>query len=172
MNILMKIFENKVLMIPLMVLLITQVFKTIYFSIKNRKIDLFTLITTGGLPSSHSALVSSLSTVVAKVNGITSTEFAITVILAMIVMYDASGIRKAAGEHAKILNEMLEEKEYYSSKEYKKLKELLGHTKLEVFVGFLTGIILTIIIFKKEKKSYEKDKKQNDIWNYNFYNII
>ena len=147
MNILIKIFENKVLMIPLMVLLITQVFKTIYFSIKNRKIDLFTLITTGGLPSSHSALVSSLSTVVAKVNGITSTEFAITVILAMIVMYDASGIRKAAGEHAKILNEMLEEKEYYNSKEYKKLKELLGHTKLEVFVGFLTGIILTIIIF-------------------------
>ena len=147
MNILIKIFENKVLMIPLMVLLITQVFKTIYFSIKNRKIDLFTLITTGGLPSSHSALVSSLSTVVAKVNGITSTEFAITVILTMIVMYDASGIRKAAGEHAKILNEMLEEKEYYSSKEYKKLKELLGHTKLEVFVGFLTGIILTIIIF-------------------------
>ena len=147
MNILIKIFENKFLMIPLMVLLITQVFKTIYFSIKNRKIDLFTLITTGGLPSSHSALVSSLSTVVAKINGITSTEFAITVILAMIVMYDASGIRKAAGEHAKILNEMLEEKEYYSSKEYKKLKELLGHTKLEVFVGFLAGIILTIIIF-------------------------
>ena len=147
MNILMKIFENKVLMIPLMVLLITQVFKIIYFSIKNKKIDLFILITTGGLPSSHSALVSSLSTVVAKVNGITSTEFAITVILAMIVMYDASGIRKAAGEHAKILNEMLEEKEYYSSKEYKKLKELLGHTKLEVFIGFLTGIILTIIIF-------------------------
>ena len=147
MNILIKIFENKVLMIPLMVLLITQVFKTIYFSIKNIKIDLFTLITTGGLPSSHSALVSSLSTVVAKINGITSTEFAITVILAMIVMYDASGIRKAAGEHAKILNEMLEEKEYYSSKEYKKLKELLGHTKLEVFIGFLTGIILTIIIF-------------------------
>ena len=147
MNILIKIFENKVLMIPLMVLLITQVSKTIYFSIKNKKIDLFTLITTGVLPSSHSALVSSLSTVVAKVNGITSTEFAITVILAMIVMYDASGIRKAAGEHAKILNEMLEEKEYYNSKEYKKLKELLGHTKLEVFIGFLTGIILTIIIF-------------------------
>ena len=147
MNILIKIFENKVLMIPLMVLLITQVFKTIYFSIKNKKIDLFTLITTGGLPSSHSALVSSLSTVVAKVNGITSTEFAITVILAMIVMYDASGIRKAAGEHAKILNEMLEEKEYYNSKEYKKLKELLGHTKLEVFIGLLTGIFLTIIIF-------------------------
>ena len=57
------------------------------------------------------------------------------------------GIRKAAGEHAKILNELMEEKEYYSSKEYKKLKELLGHTKLEVFIGLLTGIILTLILY-------------------------
>ena len=57
------------------------------------------------------------------------------------------GIRKAAGEHAKILNEMMEEKEYYNSKEYKRLKELLGRTKLEVFIGFLTGIILTIILY-------------------------
>ena len=57
------------------------------------------------------------------------------------------GIRKAAGEHAKILNEMMEEKEYYNSKDYKKLTELLGHTKLEVFIGFLTGIILTIILY-------------------------
>ena len=139
--------NNKVLIIPFLVLIITQVCKTIYFSIKNKKLDLFTLLTTGGLPSSHSSLVSSLATVIFKVNGAGSAEFAIAVILAIIVMYDASGIRKAAGEHAKILNEMLEEKEYYSSKEYKKLKELLGHTKLEVFIGFLTGIILTIILY-------------------------
>ena len=147
MQVLVEILNNKVLVIPFLVLIITQVFKTIYFSIKNKKLDLFTLLTTGGLPSSHSSLVSSLATVVLKVNGAGSAEFAIAVILAIIVMYDASGIRKAAGEHAKILNEMMEEKEYYNSKEYKKLKELLGHTKLEVFIGFLTGIILTIILY-------------------------
>lgn len=147
MQVLVEILNNKVLVIPFLVLIITQVFKTIYFSIKNKKLDLFTLLTTGGLPSSHSSLVSSLATVVFKVNGAGSAEFAIAVILAIIVMYDASGIRKAAGEHAKILNEMMEEKEYYNSKEYKKLKELLGHTKLEVFIGFLTGIILTIILY-------------------------
>ena len=141
------VLNNKVLIIPFLVLIITQVCKTIYFSIKNKKLDLFTLLTTGGLPSSHSALVSSLATVVLKVNGAGSAEFAIAVILAIIVMYDASGIRKAAGEHAKILNEMMEEKEYYSSKEYKKLKELLGHTKLEVFIGLLTGIFLTIVLY-------------------------
>lgn len=147
MRVLVEILNNKVLVIPFLVLIITQIFKTIYFSIKNKKLDLFTLLTTGGLPSSHSALVSSLATVVLKVNGAGSAEFAIAVILAIIVMYDASGIRKAAGEHAKILNEMMEEKEYYSSKEYKKLKELLGHTKLEVFIGLLTGIFLTIVLY-------------------------
>lgn len=147
MQVLVEILNNKVLVIPFLVLIITQVFKTIYFSIKNKKLDLFTLLTTGGLPSSHSSLVSSLATIVLKVNGAGSAEFAIAVILAIIVMYDASGIRKAAGEHAKILNEMMEEKEYYSSKEYKKLKELLGHTKLEVFIGLLTGIFLTIVLY-------------------------
>ena len=147
MQVWVEILNNKVLVIPFLVLIITQVFKTIYFSIKNKKLDLFTLLTTGGLPSSHSSLVSSLATVVLKVNGAGSAEFAIAVILAIIVMYDASGIRKAAGEHAKILNEMMEEKEYYSSKEYKKLKELLGHTKLEVFIGLLTGIFLTIVLY-------------------------
>ena len=147
MQVLVEILNNKVLVIPFLVLIITQVFKTIYFSIKNKKLDLFTLLTTGGLPSSHSSLVSSLATVVLKVYGAGSAEFAIAVILAIIVMYDASGIRKAAGEHAKILNEMMEEKEYYSSKEYKKLKELLGHTKLEVFIGLLTGIFLTIVLY-------------------------
>ena len=147
MQILNEVLNNKVLVIPFLVLIITQVCKTIYFSIKNKKLDLFTLLTTGGLPSSHSSLVSSLATVVLKVNGAGSAEFAIAVILAIIVMYDASGMRKAAGEHAKILNEMMEEKEYYSSKEYKKLKELLGHTKLEVFIGLLTGIFLTIVLY-------------------------
>ena len=147
MQVLVEILNNKVLVIPFLVLIITQVFKTIYFSIKNKKLDLFTMLTTGGLPSSHSSLVSSLATVVLKVNGAGTAEFAIAVILAIIVMYDASGIRKAAGEHAKILNEMMEEKEYYSSKEYKKLKELLGHTKLEVFIGLLTGIFLTIVLY-------------------------
>ena len=147
MQVLIEILNNKVLVIPFLVLIITQVFKTIYFSIKNKKLDLFTMLTTGGLPSSHSSLVSSLATVVLKVNGAGTAEFAIAVILAIIVMYDASGIRKAAGEHAKILNEMMEEKEYYSSKEYKKLKELLGHTKLEVFIGLLTGIFLTIVLY-------------------------
>ena len=95
MQVLVEILNNKVLVIPFLVLIITQIFKTIYFSIKNKKLDLFTLLTTGGLPSSHSALVSSLATVVLKVNGAGSAEFAIAVILAIIVMYDASRNKKS-----------------------------------------------------------------------------
>ena len=89
------VLNNKVLIIPFLVLMITQVCKTIYFSIKNKKLDLFTLLTTGGLPSSHSALVASLATVIFKTNGVRSTEFAISVILAIIVMYDASRNKKS-----------------------------------------------------------------------------
>ena len=89
------VLNNKVLIIPFLVLIITQVCKTIYFSIKNKKLDLFTLLTTGGLPSSHSALVASLATVIFKTNGVRSTEFAISVILAIIVMYDASRNKKS-----------------------------------------------------------------------------
>ena len=95
MQILNDILNNKVLVIPFLVLIITQVCKTIYFSIKNKKLDLFTLLTTGGLPSSHSSLVSSLATVIFKVNGAGSAEFAIAVILAIIVMYDASRNKKS-----------------------------------------------------------------------------
>lgn len=95
MQILNEILNNKVLVIPFLVLIITQVCKTIYFSIKNKKLDLFTLLTTGGLPSSHSSLVSSLATVIFKVNGVGSAEFAIAVILAIIVMYDASRNKKS-----------------------------------------------------------------------------
>ena len=89
------VLNNKVLIIPFLVLIITQVCKTIYFSIKNKKLDLFTLLTTGGLPSSHSALVASLATVIFKTNGVRSKEFAISVILAIIVMYDASRNKKS-----------------------------------------------------------------------------
>ena len=91
MQILNEVLNNKVLVIPFLVLIITQVCKTIYFSIKNKKLDLFTLLTTGGLPSSHS----SLATIIFKVNGAGSAEFAIAVILAIIVMYDASRNKKS-----------------------------------------------------------------------------
>lgn len=142
------IITNKALIIPIIVLLCTQGAKVIYFAIKEKKLNLYKMLTTGGLPSSHSALISSLATITGIVKGFDSLEFAIVAILALIVMYDATGVRRAAGEHAKILNKILDENpQIQDEKRDKKLVELLGHTKIEVYAGILTGVILTLILY-------------------------
>lgn len=142
------IITNKALIIPIIVLLCTQGVKVIYFSIKEKKINLYKMLTTGGLPSSHSALVSSLATMMAILKGFDSLEFAICSIVALIVMYDATGVRRAAGEHARILNKILDENpQIQDEKRGKKLVELLGHTKIEVYAGMVTGIILTLLLY-------------------------
>lgn len=142
------IITNKALIIPIIVLLCTQGAKVIYFSIKEKKINLYKILTTGGLPSSHSALISSLATITGLGKGFESLEFAIVAIIALIVMYDATGVRRAAGEHAKILNKILDENpQIQDEKRGKKLVELLGHTKIEVYAGMLTGVILTLILY-------------------------
>lgn len=146
------IFQNKMLIIPIIVLLITQGAKIIYFAVKDKKLDVRKFLTNGGLPSSHSALVSSLATSVGLSQGFSSAAFAVATILALIVMHDAAGVRRAAGEHAKVLNKIIEDeritiKKSEQDEEEIKLKELLGHTKKEVYAGLFTGIILTILLF-------------------------
>ena len=143
------ILNNKALVIPAIVVVLTQILKVVSNLVKEQKIDFSKLLTDGGMPSSHSATVCSLATIVALESSVASTQFAIALILAVIVMHDASGVRYAAGKHAEILNLVIEKDENLKENlnKNKKLTELLGHTKLEVFVGFLTGIILTIIIF-------------------------
>ncbi len=93
---------------------------------------------TGGMPSSHTATVAALCTSTYITCGFQTAEFAFTFVFALIVMYDAIGIRHAAGEQAKVLNSMMESSQKNSSE---KLKELLGHTKLEVLCGLILGIV-------------------------------
>ena len=95
------------------------------------------LVGTGGMPSSHSALVMALAFAVGKQNGFESPFFAIALILALVVMYDAAGIRRAAGKQAEILNLLIEK---HQLPDMEKLKELLGHTPLEVLAGAILGI--------------------------------
>lgn len=97
------------------------------------------------MPSSHSALVCSLATSVGITEGVNSPMFAITVALAAIVMYDASGVRRAAGKQAKILNQIIES-EGKNINVQEKLIELLGHTPLEVYVGAAIGILMAIFM--------------------------
>lgn len=110
------------------------------------------VLSTGGMPSSHSAFVAALATAVAFVDGIDSTAFAISFCLAAVVIYDAMGIRRHAGQHAKMLNQLLDDLRkagnlsVFQDEAYqKRFKELLGHEPLETFFGTLFGIFIAII---------------------------
>jgi uncharacterized protein len=135
------ILSNQVLLIAILACLMAQGLKLVIELIRNRKINLRYLVTTGGMPSAHSALVGALATGVGLTKGWSSAEFAIASLFAVIVMYDAAGVRQAAGKQAKILNQLIEEL-FQEGQQFneEKLKELLGHTPFQVFVGLALGI--------------------------------
>ena len=126
-----------------------QIIKCIVFIIVKRKIDVRLFTTTGGMPSSHSAGVMGLSTAVGLIKGFSSVEFAIAIGFACIVMYDAAGVRRAAGKQAACLNKIIMDIYKQDLAEAGgKLKELLGHTPMQVFVGALFGIFYAVGIHK------------------------
>ena len=119
-----------------------QAIKCLVFLIIKRRIDVRLFTTTGGMPSSHSAGVMGLSTAVGLINGFHSIDFAIAIGFACIVMYDAAGVRRAAGKQAACLNRIIMDIYKQDLAEAGgKLKELLGHTPMQVFVGALYGVI-------------------------------
>ena len=121
--------------------IVAQVLKLIGYVIKHKKFNFKILTTTGGMPSSHSAGVIGLATTAGLIEGFTSVTFAIALGYSLVVMYDAAGVRRSAGKIAAVLNRIKED--IYSHKPEligDKLKELLGHTPFEVFVGALLGI--------------------------------
>lgn len=150
MQILQKLcFGNYILSVALISWLCAQVCKTIINYILSGKFDAERLYGAGGMPSSHSALVCALFIATAKKLGVTSPEFAFAFILAAIVMYDAMGVRRSAGEHAKLLNKLLSDwlpDDDNTPPQIKKLKEKLGHTPFEVLSGALLGILIAVII--------------------------
>ena len=118
-----------------------QVIKFFIFTIKSRKVNFKIFTTTGGMPSSHSAGVMGLATSVGLISGFDSIVSAIAIGFALITMYDAAGVRRAAGKTAACLNRMMED--FYKHDVQAiggKLKELLGHTPFEVIMGALFGI--------------------------------
>lgn len=118
-----------------------QVIKFILFTVQSRKINFKIFSTTGGMPSSHSAGVMGLSTLVGILEGFDSIIFALSLGFSLIIMYDAAGLRRAAGKTAACLNRMMEDFYHHDLQSVGgKLKELLGHTPLEVVAGALFGI--------------------------------
>jgi acid phosphatase family membrane protein YuiD len=137
---------NKVLLTAIIGGLSAQILKLIINYINHKKLDFRILFSTGGMPSSHSASVMSLSMAVGFEEGFKSNLFAICLFFSFIVMYDAAGIRRAAGKQAEILNKIIEDL-YAGRKTDEKLKELLGHTPVEVLIGAIWGIIVALIMY-------------------------
>ena len=124
-----------------------QVIKFFIFVIKSRKINFKIFTTTGGMPSAHSAGVMGLCTSVGLIGGFSSLTFAVAFGLALVTMYDAAGIRRAAGKTAACLNKMMEDFYQHNVQAIgPKLKELLGHTPLEVIMGAIFGVLFAILL--------------------------
>ncbi len=139
-----RLWTNEALWLPLSAAFGVQLFKFLWEWGRRRDFDLRVLTRSGGMPSSHSAMVTSLATAVAVHYGADSGLFALCAIFALIVMYDASGVRQAAGKQAKVLNQII--RELFSGQPITEteLKELIGHTPVEVIVGAMVGIGYTL----------------------------
>lgn len=158
----MKDYINVAILVPVLSWAIAQLIKAVIYAIKYRTFNMERLFGSGGMPSSHSSTVCALVITIYRMEGLASPIFALSMVLAMITMYDATGIRRAAGMHAKQINrlrrivdeldeEMLDkideriDDEEEDPEETVELKEFLGHTPLEVIFGALLGILIAVV---------------------------
>ncbi len=141
-----SILSNDIINATVIAWLIAQLLKLVTSYEPNKKFDISCIWGSGGMPSSHSAGMMAMSTMAFKICGFASPEFAISLIISMVVMYDARGVRRAAGEHATIINKMMRlhnDGESLFGDKY--LKELIGHTPFQVLMGALLGIAVGML---------------------------
>ena len=143
MNVLL-VFQNKALMAGLIAWLLAQVIKMPLDYLYSRKWNWALLLTTGGMPSSHSSLLTATSLGIGLYHGFDNPVFAIAVAITMVVVYDAAGVRRQAGIHAQRINVLFSELLHGHMLNEKDLREVLGHTPLEVIGGILLGLIVAI----------------------------
>ncbi len=140
------IFSNDIINVTVLAWLIAQVLKFFTYYSTNKEFDFKRVVGSGGMPSSHSAGVTAMSVMIFRTCGFSSPEFAIALVFSLVVMYDATGVRRATGEHATIINKMMD---LYNDGESvfgdKYLKELIGHSPLQVLMGALLGITIGIL---------------------------
>lgn len=148
-----EFLHNRVLIASISAWAIAQIIKTIIDLCFNKKVNFERLIGSGGMPSCHSASVTALATSSGLVYGLDSFAFAVSCIIAVIVMYDARGVRRETGNQAVLLNQMMD---YFKKLEtpqrrieftQEKLKELIGHTPLQVIIGSILGFIIAIVMY-------------------------
>ncbi len=141
-----SIWNNVYLAAAVLGWLTAQCIKMLTTLIRTKKLDLRYLMSTGGMPSAHSAFACALATSVGMNQGFDSAIFAVAAAFASVVMFDAQSVRRAAGKQAAILNQIVAELFTHRHFSEEKLAELLGHTRLEVFFGLLTGVIVAILV--------------------------
>jgi acid phosphatase family membrane protein YuiD len=132
---------------PLLAWLMAQVIKIIIEAFRNKKVDFKRIAGAGGMPSSHAALTVALTSALWKDFGPNNPLVAVTAVFTLIVLYDAAGVRRAAGKQAAVLNLIIEELTLHKQLSEKRLKELLGHTPLQVLAGILLGILVGYYFF-------------------------
>ena len=135
----MAFVQNKYIYIPFLLWFGIQLFKVIWDLVTTKKFNFKRIMGAGGMPSSHSAVVAGLATLVGKNEGLNSPIFAVAFIMALVVMYDACGVRRAAGKQAELLNKIVETPGLTGIQVSERLIEVLGHTPIQVFVGALIG---------------------------------
>ena len=146
MNDFMAFIQNKYIYIPFLLWFGIQLFKLIYDLVTTKKFNFKRIMGAGGMPSSHSAVVVGLATLIGKYEGVGTPLFALSFIVAFVVMYDACGVRRAAGKQAALLNKLVETPGLTGVQVSEKLVEVLGHTPVQVIVGALIGVVAGLIV--------------------------
>jgi acid phosphatase family membrane protein YuiD len=140
------ILRNRVLIVAIISWSVAQVLKVVVLLIINKEFDLHRLVGSGGMPSSHTAFVMALSTAIGLVYGWNTPLFAIALSYAFVVMYDAAGVRRSAGKQAEILNIIIKDVIEHKGLKEERLKELIGHTPIEVIAGAVLGILMANLL--------------------------
>lgn len=125
---------------------VAQGIKFLICLIREKRMDFTYFISTGGMPSAHSSSASGLATSIGIREGFASSAFAMSLLFAVIVMFDAQSVRRAAGHQARLLNQIVDELFHHHHLSQQKLAELLGHTRIEVFAGMLIGILTSLAV--------------------------
>ena len=144
-EIIIQIIKNKIFMTTLFAWIIAQIIKVTIGVIKEKKFDFRWFVGTGGMPSSHAAGASCLSAAIGLEYGFNSVYFALAASFAIVVMFDAQGVRRASGRQARILNKIMEDIHWQKRIHDNQLRELIGHTPIEVIAGFLLGVAIAFL---------------------------
>jgi len=144
-EIFLKILKNQILITTLFAWIIAQSIKVGLGIIKNKRFDFRWLVGSGGMPSSHAAGASALATSIGFKVGWDSVYFALAASFAIVVMFDAQGVRRATGKQAYILNRIMDDIYWQGKIKEERLRELIGHTPVEVFAGMLLGIFIAFL---------------------------